>query len=187
MQFSDQSSKPNKTIIFHNKKELPRTNSNPNQKHRNFALLLLPQNSSAEFRQEGKGGECSLLPLFYSVQNCFEISVLYKPHISLINWHNTILEDRILVNFKLLRGFLSLMLKESEGILFLRGTCLLSNLLPSTYNAEENLISFPEQALYLSHLPLTLAISPSTSRVSSFTEGLTRAILIRYSLAYLYT
>lgn len=60
-------------------------------------------------------------------------------------------------------------------------------LLPSTYNAEENLISFPEQPLHISHLPLTLAISPYRSTVSSFTEGLAHAILIRYSLAYLYT
>lgn len=64
---------------------------------------------------------------------------------------------------------------------------LVEQLFPSRSNAEENLISFAEQALYLSHLPVTLAISPSRSTVSSFTEGLARAILIRYSLAYLYT
>lgn len=54
-QFSDQSSKPNKTIIFHNKKGLPKTNSNPNQKYRTSPCFYCPKIHLAAFRQEGTG------------------------------------------------------------------------------------------------------------------------------------
>lgn len=106
-QFSDQSSKPNKTIIFHNKKGLPKTNSNPNQKYKNFTLLLLPQNPSSCIQTGGHGGNAPFWHCFIlsKVGCCLEISVRYKSHISLINWYNTILECWILLSFKLVKVF----------------------------------------------------------------------------------
>lgn len=84
-QFSDQSSKPNKTIIFPNKKGLPRTNSNPNSnpKYKNFTLFLLPQNSSSCIQTGGEGRNVPFCHCFIlsKVDGCLEISVRYKsPH-----------------------------------------------------------------------------------------------------------
>lgn len=76
-----------------------------------------PKIHLAAFRQEGKGEIFPSATVLFcpKLNGCLEISVCYKSHISLINWHNTILRCWILVSFKLLKDFCPPCSKKVKG------------------------------------------------------------------------